>query len=138
MTTINTNAPTFYQDTSKLRELRGREGLEAAAGQFEAMFLQMVLKNMRNATDAIAGEDSLVSSQQQRFYQEMADGQMASDMAGKGGLGIAEALVRQLDQNVDSASNGTLKKSGETVASSTVTTQAFQQPLNLTKKTEEH
>lgn len=138
MNPIDAHAPTFYQDTSKLKNLKGREGLEAAAGQFEAMFLQMVLKNMRDATNAIGGENSVFNSKQQQFYQEMADGQMASDLGSRGGLGIADALVRQLDQNVNGHSGEELKKSGQAVASDTVTTAAFQQPLNVPRDSEEH
>lgn len=133
---ITESQPTFYQDTSKLRQLRGREGLEAAASEFEALFLQMVLKNMRSATDAIADEDSFLSSQQTRFYQEMADGQTAAEMARRGTLGIAEALVRQWGDTV--AGEEPLKISDhpvavtdqDTVVPAQTTTTAFQQPLN--------
>lgn len=135
---IDGSISAFYQDTSKLKNLKGRQGLEAAASEFEAMFLQMVLKNMRDATNAIAGENSFLSSQQQRFYQEMADGQMASEMAGQGSLGIAEALVRQLDGKVGESGNAELKNSAKAVVSESVTTTAFQQPLIRPRDIEEH
>lgn len=122
MNRIDASDPTFYQDTSRLKKLSGRAGLEAASGEFEALFLQMVLKNMRSATDAIADENSFLSSPQQSFYQDMADGQMASVMARRGSMGIAEAMVKQL--------GGELKNDAAPVASSSgVTTPAFQQPL---------
>lgn len=137
MNPIDAYAPTFYQDTSKLKNLRGREGLEAAAGQFEALFLQMVLKNMRDASNAIAAGDSVFNSRQQQFYQEMADAQMTSELGGRAGLGIAEALVRQLEQNVSGDSAAELKNSAQAVASDTVATRAFQQPLNMPGDSEE-
>lgn len=122
MTRIDSNDASFYQDTSRLKNLRGREGLEAAAGQFEAMFLQMVLKNMRNATSAIADEDSFLNSQQQGFYQDMADGQLAAEMSRRGSMGIAEAMVSQL--------GGGLKNQPDAVAYPDTASPAFQQPLN--------
>lgn len=137
MKPIDAYAPAFYQDTSRLKNLRGREGLEAAAGQFEALFLQMVLKNMRDASNAIAAENSLFNSRQQQFYQEMADAQMASELGGRAGLGIAEALVRQLEQNLNGQSADVLKNQVQTVATDTVATPAFQQPLNVPRDNEE-
>ncbi|MDV2078644.1 rod-binding protein [Marinobacter xestospongiae] len=130
MSRIDTTTPTFYQDTSKLKQLKGREGLEAAASEFEAMFLQMVLKNMRSATEAIADDNSPFSSQQQQFYQQMADGQLASDMAKRGSMGLADALVQQLGGHTGTESPEPLKNSGAVVASPSVNSAAFQQPLN--------
>lgn len=137
MNPIDAYTPTFYQDTGRLKNLKGREGLEAAAGQFEALFLQMVLKNMRDASNAIAGEESLFNSRQQQFYQEMADAQLASELGSRAGLGIADALVRQLETNVDNSSPEKLKNSAPAVASDTVATRAFQQPLNMPGDSEE-
>lgn len=72
-------------------------GLKAAAQQFEAMFLQMVLKSMRDATP----QDGLLNSDQSRFYTSMLDQQLAQDMAGKGrGLGFARLIEQQLGRNL--------------------------------------
>lgn len=70
--------------------------LRAAAQQFEALFTQMLLKSMR---DASFGDD-LMSSQQGDFYRDLFDQQVALSMAsGQGrGLGIAEMLVHQLSE----------------------------------------
>lgn len=106
--TPNTASPSFYQDTTKLKSLKGQDGLEASAVQFEAMFIQMMLKSMRSATEAVAGEGSLLNSKQQRFYQEMADGQMASELANDRTFGIADAMIRQM--------SGELKNSDKSVA----------------------
>lgn len=127
----------FYQDTSRLKNLKGREGLEAAASQFEALFLQMVLKTMRDASNAIAGDNSLFNSQQHGFYQEMADGQMASDLGRRGQLGLAQAVVRQLGGAMNANDQAALKNSEDAVASSNLTSAAFQQPLNRPRATEE-
>lgn len=73
------------------------QALKAVAQQFEAVFLQMVLKSMRAATP----QESMFDSDQSRFYQEMLDSQLAQVMSGKGskgGLGLAAVLERQLSR----------------------------------------
>jgi flagellar protein FlgJ len=70
-----------------------KQGLQAAAQQFETMFLQMVLKSMRDATP----QDGLLNSDQTRFYNGLLDQQMAQDMATQGrGIGFAKLIERQL------------------------------------------
>lgn len=71
--------------------------LMAAAKQFEALFTQMLLKSMR---DASSGEDILGGGQQGDLYRDMFDRQLSMSLADSGnagrGLGIAEMMVRQL------------------------------------------
>ena len=75
------------------REGNSREALKMASQQFEAMFLQMVLKAMRDATP----QDGLFDNDQTRMFQEMHDQQLASDLARRGGgTGLADAIFRQL------------------------------------------
>ena len=61
-----------------------------AARQFEALFVQMMLKSMRDA-NAVLGD-----SQQDTTYQDMYDQQIALEMTRGEGLGIAGAL-RQIE-----------------------------------------
>jgi flagellar protein FlgJ len=75
----------------------GRAGLEAAARQFEALFLSMMLKSMREATP----RDSLLDSDQSRLYMSMLDQQLSQSMAARG-IGIAEMMMRQLRDAVPS------------------------------------
>lgn len=89
--------------TSDLREKFRRDpqgGLRAAAQQFEAMFMQMVLKSMRDATP----QDGLLNSDQSRFYTSMLDQQLAQNMATTGqGLGFAKLIEQQLGRNLQSS-----------------------------------
>jgi len=66
-------------------------GLREASKQFEALFLQMMLKSMREASP----QSGLLDSEQSRFYTELLDQQRAQQLAGNG-LGLAEQLVQQL------------------------------------------
>jgi flagellar protein FlgJ len=70
------------------------KALKAAAQQFEAVFLQMMLKSMRAATP----QDGPFDSEQTRFYQELLDSQLAQVMAAKGGTGLAKVIERQMSQ----------------------------------------
>jgi flagellar protein FlgJ len=73
----------------------GQAGLEAAARQFEALFLNMMLKSMREATP----KDSLMDSEQSRLYISMLDQQLSQSMATRG-VGLAEVMMRQLRHSV--------------------------------------
>ncbi|WP_456297000.1 rod-binding protein [Vibrio sp. AK197] len=104
----------LYQDSKGLENIKHaadqREALKTVSGQFEAMFLQLVLRRMRAGSDAIADKDSPFSSQQQGVFRDMYDGQLAMEMSKKQGSGIAEMLVKQLspavqDPNLEQASN---------------------------------
>ena len=71
---------------------RPEEGVREAAKQFEAIFLKMMLKSMRDATP----QSGLLDSQQTRFYTEMLDQQWSQHLSGQG-IGLAEKLVQQLE-----------------------------------------
>ena len=69
------------------------EVLREVAGQFEALFVEMMLKNMREAS---LGDPLFGDSDQHEMYQGMFDQQLAVEMASGKGIGLAEMLVRQL------------------------------------------
>lgn len=71
-----------------------QEGMKQASKQFEVMFMQMVLKSMREATPS----DGLFSSQQEKTYTAMLDQQLAQNLSGRG-LGLAEAMFAQLKRS---------------------------------------
>lgn len=73
--------------------------LKAAAQQFEALFLQMVLKSMRDATP----KEGLFDSDQSRLYESLLDQQMSQVMAAKGGTGLAKIIESQLSRNATPA-----------------------------------
>lgn len=74
-----------------------KEGLKAAAEQFEAMFLQQVMKSMRDTVP----QDGLLNSDSSRFYTSLLDQQMAQNMASSGkGIGFARLIEQQLGKNL--------------------------------------
>jgi peptidoglycan hydrolase FlgJ len=70
------------------------EAIKAAAQQFEALFMNMMMKSMRDATP----KDSMFDSEQSRMYTSMLDQKLSENFA-KRGVGLADALVRQLTNN---------------------------------------
>jgi flagellar protein FlgJ len=91
---LSTRFALDVQAVNGLRVASGKNGdggLEAAARQFEALFLGMMLKSMREATS----RDSLLDSEQSRMYMSMLDQQLSQSMAARG-VGLAEMMMRQL------------------------------------------
>lgn len=72
--------------------------LQLAAEQFEALFLQQVLKQMRKASDALSTE-SPMRSRDLDTMRDFYDGVLAETLAGKKQTGIADMLVKQLSGN---------------------------------------
>ncbi|NDL72143.1 flagellar assembly peptidoglycan hydrolase FlgJ [Vreelandella alkaliphila] len=68
-------------------------GVHGAAQQFEALFVQMMMKSMR---DAIPTSD-LMSSSTTDTYQQMLDQQWSQVISSKG-IGLADMLVEQLQR----------------------------------------
>ncbi len=68
------------------------DALEEAARQFETLFLQSMLKSMRQAG---LGE-GLAESKQSNLYRDLYDKQLALSLGQSGSLGIADLVVRQL------------------------------------------
>ena len=96
------STPDVYTDLSGLQNLRQEKNRDVAlkkiSQQFESMFIQLLLKNVRSA-DSVFEKDSMFHSQEENFYREMYDNQMALNLAHNKGFGIADALYRQLSAN---------------------------------------
>lgn len=88
----------FVLDMKSAQDLRNKlqqdpkAGLKQAAQQFESMFLQMVMKSMRDATPS----DGLFNSDATRFYTSVLDQQMAQQLGSSGQLGFAGLIEAQL------------------------------------------
>ncbi|ROH86135.1 flagellar assembly peptidoglycan hydrolase FlgJ [Pseudomethylobacillus aquaticus] len=67
------------------------EAIKATAVQFEAMFVNMMLKSMRDASP----QNGMLDNEQTRTFTSMLDQQLSQSMA-KRGLGLADVLARQL------------------------------------------
>jgi flagellar protein FlgJ len=88
-------AATTYTDVNGLAALKrdpnSPQAINAVAQQVEALFLQMMLKSMRDAT---AAEET--DSNEMGMYHDMFDKQVALSISQHADLGIARLLKRQL------------------------------------------
>jgi peptidoglycan hydrolase FlgJ len=94
-TPVDTTAATTYTDLNGLAALKrdptSPQAIEGVAAQVEALFLQMMLKSMRDAT---ASDDP--DSNEMGMYQDMFDKQVALSISQHDDLGIGALLKRQL------------------------------------------
>jgi peptidoglycan hydrolase FlgJ len=86
-----------YTDLNALQALKNSPNspatIKAVSEQVEAMFLQMMLKSMRDASDEISGGET---SNETGMYQDMFDKQVALTLSKRQDLGIARLFERQL------------------------------------------
>ena len=98
---INPSNPTdnLAVDANGLNSLReaarqngnSPEAIKGAAKQFEAMFLNMMMKSMRDATP----QNGPFDNEQTKMFTSMLDQQMSQNLAQRG-IGLADVLTRQL------------------------------------------
>jgi flagellar protein FlgJ len=72
------------------------------AQQFEAIFINMMLKSMREATD----RSGLLDSESTKTYESMFDQQLSNELAANGTFGIAQALQNQLNLSPTAKTEG--------------------------------
>src|ERR1700689_429365 len=90
------SAANTYTDLHGLAALKNSpnspEAIRAVSQQVEALFLQMMLKSMRDAN----AEEGEAESNETSMYQDMFDKQVALSMSKHTDLGIARLFERQL------------------------------------------
>ncbi|MEP3350887.1 MAG: flagellar assembly peptidoglycan hydrolase FlgJ [Marinomonas sp.] len=108
----------FFADFSNLTALKTKAqkdpdaALKEVAQQFESIFINMLLKNMRSTNEAIGS--GLFSSTQTKQYQDMMDSQMSQSLSSSGGIGLSEALIRQYQTQQGQTSSLAAKERGDT------------------------
>jgi flagellar protein FlgJ len=75
-----------------------QQGVKMAAKQFDAVFTQMMLKSMRDATP----EDGPLDSHDGAQFTSMLDQQLSQQMSNKG-IGVANAMIKQLMRSMGGA-----------------------------------
>jgi flagellar protein FlgJ len=96
---LNTTA-NLAMDTQSLAQLKLQakqspdQALKLAAQQFESVFMNMMLKSMRDATP----QDGMMDSEQTKMFTGMLDQQLAQSMSTRG-IGLADMMVKQLSRS---------------------------------------
>jgi len=94
------------QSLDKLRALANQapdKALKATAQQFESVFMNMMLKSMRDATP----QDGMFDSEQTKMFTGMLDQQLAQNMSRRG-IGLADIMVKQLSKLVTPGASAVL------------------------------
>lgn len=91
-----------FQGLAELRRSSNKDGndvetMRQVAGQFESLFINMMLKSMRQASLA----EGVFDNSQSDMYQDISDQQLAMDLSARGGLGLQAAILRQLGAHID-------------------------------------
>jgi flagellar protein FlgJ len=101
LNTANNLSDKLAIDTKGIGDLRqaarqnSPEALKATARQFEALFMNMVMKSMREATP----QEGVFDNQQSKMFTSMLDQQLSQSMASRG-VGLADVLIRQLSNTL--------------------------------------
>ncbi len=96
--TLPIQSPNSYLDFAGLGRLRGQarndsdSAARTTAQQFEGMFIQMMMKSMREAEP----KSDLLQSGSMDSYQELYDKELSMVLAKRGTLGIADMLTKQM------------------------------------------
>lgn len=83
------------------------QALKLVAQQFETVFMNMMLKSMRDATP----QDGMFDSEQTKMFTGMLDQQLVQSMSSRG-VGLADIMIKQLSRP---ASSNAAQASPETV-----------------------
>lgn len=89
-----------YTDLNSLQNIRqqDKEGaIKEVASQFESIYMQMMIKSMRDANSAFS-EGNFLNTSEMKFHQDMLDKQLSVTLSEGKGLGLAEVIVKQLSQ----------------------------------------
>ena len=87
-------------DTNSLSSLKksakenSPEAIKGVAKQFEAIFINMMLKSMREASP----QDGVFNTEQNKLYTSMFDQQLSQKLSSGKGIGLADVLVKQLSK----------------------------------------
>jgi flagellar protein FlgJ len=100
-----------YHDLQSLQQISiaGDDNLEAMKGigrQFESLLAHQMLKAMRSATK-VWSEDSMFSSEQVDFYQQMMDDQLSLELTRGEGLGLAKQFAKHIGEQHQSGESKT-------------------------------
>jgi len=99
---VDTSTAKSYMDFSALGELRGKaqqnqdKALKESAQQFEGLFIQMMMKSMREANAPMKDEDN--QSHAMETFEGMFDKEVSLQMAKRGAMGVGAFMERAVKQ----------------------------------------
>lgn len=106
---VDTSTAKSYLDFSGLGELRAKasqdqnKAIKETAQQFEGMFIQMMMKSMRAASEPMQDEENASSARQ--TFEEMFDREVSVQMAKRSALGVGDFIERAVKQRIPAAAD---------------------------------
>ena len=110
---VDTSTARSYLDFSGLGELRGQaqqnsdKALKESAQQFEGLFIQMMMKSMREASTPMKDEDNESSARES--FENMFDKEVSVQMAKRGAMGVADFMAKAVKQQTQPSTADMLK-----------------------------
>ena len=104
----NTSTAKSYLDFSGLGELRGQaqqnqdKALKESAQQFEGLFIQMMMKSMRDASSSMKDEENQSSGMD--TFENMFDKEISVQMAKRNAIGVADFMAKAVQQQTKTPS----------------------------------
>jgi flagellar protein FlgJ len=133
MNSADTVTPRLSADVQALGDLKRAaaqdpaKALKATAQQFETLFMNMLMKSMRDAMP----KDDMLSSSGGDMYTGMFDQQIAQKMAARG-TGIADMIVKQLGRQMNAKNPADVNVAGADAASASTANAARTSPASTT------
>lgn len=100
------------QSIKQLGQVDKQAALQEVSKQFESILVNMMLKNMRSATNVLS-EGSYLGGDKVNFYQEMMDDELSVALSAREGLGFADTIASQLGGTRASAEQGDVKAAAD-------------------------
>ncbi len=97
------------QSIKQLGQVDKQAALAEVSKQFESILVNMMLKNMRSATNVLS-EGSFLGGDKVNFYQEMLDDELSINLTKDKGFGFADAMMRQLGGDDQQSQSGQLQE----------------------------
>ncbi|PUE31014.1 hypothetical protein B9Z35_08230 [Limnohabitans sp. Jir61] len=118
---VDTSTSKSYMDFSGLGELRGKaqqnqdKALKESAQQFEGLFIQMMMKSMREANAPMKDEDN--QSQAMETFEGMFDKEVSLQMSKRGAMGVGAFMERAVKQQTSAppSTEALLKARGKAI-----------------------
>ena len=110
---VDTSTARSYLDFSGLGELRGQaqqnqdKALKESAQQFEGLFIQMMMKSMREASSPMKDEDNESSARE--TFENMFDKEVSLQMSKRGAMGVADFMAKAVKQQIQPSTADMLK-----------------------------
>jgi len=92
-----TNLKSFEDVLKAAQQSKDSVKLKAACEQFEAVFIQMMMKNMRNT---VQDGGFIEKSYAREMFEGMFDEEIAKEVAKGQGIGISQMMYDQLSQSI--------------------------------------